>query len=270
MAIAPPLTLTTSSSRLGLLEAIAEEQLLELSDPDDVNGDGISGRINRVWDVSAQTEAVGRFGWKAEQPSVRQQSAGAFLGDIGVTSSLFPNAECTAAQLDCQQAPSGGEPELSDRLLDRVERYSQLLAVPARLRYVEPGVLRGKEQFDQLGCAACHVPSHQTSPDAELEEVANQRIWPYTDLLLHDMGEDLSDHRPSFAAQGNEWRTPPLWGIGSYPAVNGHDRLLHDGRARGVAEAILWHGGEAESSKQGFLEASRSAREDLVEFVESL
>jgi CxxC motif-containing protein (DUF1111 family) len=255
---------------LGLLEAIPEARLLELSDPDDIDGDGISGRVNEVWDVESGSLAVGRFGWKAEQPSVRQQSAGAFLGDIGITSSLFPDRECSPNQVACQMASSGGEPELSDRLLDRVERYSQLLAVPGRQDYAEPAVLRGKARFGELGCGGCHSPNHRTSPDAELEEVRDQLIWPYTDLLLHDLGEGLSDNRPSFAAAGNEWRTPPLWGIGRYPTINGHDRLLHDGRARGVAEAILWHGGEASAAKQAFEELSAAERRDLVTFVESL
>jgi CxxC motif-containing protein (DUF1111 family) len=255
---------------LGLLEAIAEERLLELEDPDDADGDGISGRVNRVWDVEARASAIGRFGWKAEQPSVRQQSAGAFLGDIGVTSSLFPDPECSAAQVDCQTATSGGEPELSDRLLDRVERYSQLLAVPGRFDYADAAVVRGRTLFGELGCSGCHVPRHRTSAEAELEEVRDQLIWPYTDLLLHDLGEALSDSRPSFEAAGNEWRTPPLWGIGRYPTVNGHDRLLHDGRARGVAEAILWHGGEASASQRAFTQLSALERFDLVVFVESL
>lgn len=255
---------------LGLLEAIDEASLLARADPEDADGDGVSGRVNQVWDVEAQTLAIGRFGWKAEQPSVRQQSAGAFLGDIGVTSSLFPNRDCTSSQTECLNAASGGEPELTDRLLDRVERYSQLLAVPGRQDYTEPAVLRGKARFGELGCDSCHVPSHRTRTDSELEEVRDQLIWPYTDLLLHDMGDGLSDHRPSFAAEGNEWRTPPLWGIGRYPTVNNHDRLLHDGRARGVAEAILWHGGEASGAKAGFEELSAADRRDLITFVESL
>lgn len=255
---------------LGLLEAIDEARLLGLSDPDDADGDGISGRVNEVWDVEAGALAMGRFGWKAEQPSVRQQSAGAFLGDIGVTSPLFPDRECSSTQLECLAASSGGEPELSERLLDRVERYAQLLAVPGRQDFADPAVLRGKARFGELGCASCHVPSHQTRADAELEEVRDQLIFPYTDLLLHDLGEGLSDDRPSFLAEGNEWRTPPLWGVGRIPAVNNHDRLLHDGRARGVAEAILWHGGEASASKAGFIELSAPDRSDLIEFVESL
>jgi CxxC motif-containing protein (DUF1111 family) len=255
---------------LGLLEAIPENRLVELADPDDRDGDGISGRVNQVWDESAQATRAGRFGWKAEQPSVRQQAAGAFIGDLGITSSVFPSQECSSVELECLNAVGGGDPEITDRLLDRVVRYSELLAVPARLAFADENLLRGKAQFSELGCSGCHTPSHRTSDSAELEEVRNQRIWPYTDLLLHDMGDDLSDQRPSYAASGNEWRTPPLWGLGHYRTVNGHDRLLHDGRAHGVAEAILWHAGEAEATKQRFSELPASSRLDLIAFVESL
>jgi CxxC motif-containing protein (DUF1111 family) len=255
---------------LGLLEAITEERLLSLADPDDADGDGISGRLNEVWDVEADAVAIGRFGWKAEQPSVRQQAAGAFIGDLGITSSLFPQQECSPIELECQAAVTGGEPEIDDLLLLRVERYSQLLAVPARLDPTSEAVLRGKARFSELGCAGCHVPSHRTSVDATLEEVRDQLIWPYTDLLLHDMGDALGDRRPSFAASGNEWRTPPLWGLGRYRVVNDHERLLHDGRARGVAEAILWHGGEGAPARDAFTQLSAGDRADLVRFVESL
>src|SRR5690606_33870821 len=182
------------------------------------------------------------FGWKAEQPSVRQQAAGAFLGDMGITSSLFPDQDCTEREIECQSALSGGDPEITDDLLERVVRYSQLVSVPARPDFDDDDVLRGKAVFAELCCQSCQTPNHRTSGSAALEELRDQSIWPYTDLLLHDMGEGLSDERPSFAAAGSEWRTPPLWGLGHYPVVNGHDRLLHDGRARGVAEAILWHG----------------------------
>jgi CxxC motif-containing protein (DUF1111 family) len=255
---------------LGLLQSIPESRLRELEDPDDADGDGISGRLNVVWDVEAQELVVGRFGWKAEQPTVRQQAAGAFIGDLGITSSIFPNQECTASELECQGAVGGGEPEITDRLLERVVRYSELLAVPARLSFADSDVLRGKAIFSELGCQGCHTPNHRTSATVELEELRDQSIWPYTDLALHDMGGALSDNRSSFAASGNEWRTPPLWGLGHYPVVNGHDRLLHDGRARGVAEAILWHGGEAEASRQAFTELPASGRLDLIAFVESL
>ncbi|MEZ4372708.1 MAG: di-heme oxidoredictase family protein [Polyangiaceae bacterium] len=254
---------------LGLLEAIPESRLLELADPDDRDGDGISGRINQVWDAEQGSLAIGRMGWKSEQPNVRLQSAGAFLGDIGITSSIFSQQDCSGSQAECLAATPGGSPELGDDLLDRVELYGRLLAVPARVGYDQREILRGKQLFHAVGCASCHTPSHVTG-DSDLPELAHQTIWPYTDLLLHDMGPALSDERPVFQAEGAEWRTPPLWGNGRYQDVNGHQRLLHDGRARGVAEAILWHGGEAEAARDAFKALSREEREALVAFVGSL
>jgi CxxC motif-containing protein (DUF1111 family) len=255
---------------LGLLEAIPDERLLDLADPDDADGDGVSGKVNRVWDVALRGTAIGRFGWKAEQPSVRQQAAGAFHGDMGLTSSLFPAQDCMPGQAACLEAMAGGEPEVSDQQLDRVELYSSVLAVPARDDYASAEVLRGKALFGELGCASCHVPSHTTVSGFAVAALSDQLIYPYTDLLLHDLGDGLSDQRPSFEAEGNEWRTPPLWALRYYAIVNGHDRLLHDGRARGVAEAVLWHGGEAEESKQGFVQAPAADRAALIRFVESL
>lgn len=254
---------------LGLLETIPESRLLELADPDDADGDGISGRVNRVWDAERGELAVGRMGWKSEQPSVRLQSAGAFNGDIGITSSIFSKQDCSPAQAECLATTPGGSPELGDSLLDRVELYGRLLAVPARVGYDADQVLHGKSLFQRAGCGSCHTPSHRTG-ESDLPELTHQLIWPYSDLLLHDMGPELSDERPVFEAEGAEWRTPPLWGIGRYPDVNGHQRLLHDGRARGVAEAILWHGGEGEASRDAFKGLSREEREALVAFVESL
>jgi CxxC motif-containing protein (DUF1111 family) len=254
---------------LGLLEAIPLERLEELSDPDDVNHDGISGRINRVWDVSSQEVSAGRFGWKAEQPTVAQQSAGAFLGDMGITTAMFPDEDCPAPQRDCAAAQSGGEPECSETILERVVFYARVIAPPARAAWDGEELLLGKTLFSDLGCAECHVPSHTTG-EVDIPQLSAQDIWPYTDLLLHDMGEQLSDERPSFAASGAEWRTPPLWGIGRFDAVNGHTLLLHDGRARGVEEAIVWHAGEALESRRAFLALSGAEREALVAFVESL
>jgi CxxC motif-containing protein (DUF1111 family) len=255
---------------LGLIEAISEERLEALADPEDRDGDGISGRLQRVPDAETGELVIGRFGWKAEQPSVRQQAAGAFLGDMGITTSVFPQQDCTEAEAACQAAIAGGDPEIADDLLDKVALYARLLAVPVRSAWDDPEVLRGKSLFSDAGCPGCHVARHETSENAELPETADQVIFPYTDLLLHDMGEGLADDRPSFAADGREWRTPPLWGIGRIPDVNDHDRLLHDGRARGVAEAILWHGGEAEAARTKFVSMSRKDREALLRFVESL
>lgn len=255
---------------LGLLEAIPEERLNELADPDDIDGDGISGRINYVPNEETGETSVGRFGWKAEQPTVRQQSAGAFLGDMGITTELFFDENCTSVQLDCAAAQSGGVPEISEELMDKVALYASLLAVPVRKEWKGEEVLLGKSLFSGAGCDGCHTPHHLTAADAALEEVRSQEIFPYTDLLLHDMGTELSDNRPSFLAEGSEWRTPPLWGLGRYEDVNGHELLLHDGRARGVAEAILWHGGEGEAARKAFLKLSKSERSALIRFVESL
>jgi CxxC motif-containing protein (DUF1111 family) len=254
---------------LGLLAAIPDDRLLALADPDDGDGDGVSGRVNRVPVIGGGT-AIGRFGWKAEQPSVAQQSAGAFLGDIGITTSLLPSQDCTAVQTECEAALTGGAPEIDDDLLARVAVYSSLLAVPARHGYDDELTLRGKLLFGDIGCAGCHVPRHETDPAAALIEVADQQIWPYTDLLLHDMGDALADGRPVFEASGREWRTPPLWGVGRFPDVNGHQRLLHDGRARGVAEAIMWHGGEADTARDAFRALDAADRDALIQFVESL
>jgi CxxC motif-containing protein (DUF1111 family) len=236
---------------LGLLEAIPEDAIVAVEDPDDADGDGVSGRASRV------DGALGRFGWSGGQPSVRQQSAAAFLGDIGITSSLFPEQNCPPAQTACAAAIDGGSPELDEGKLDDLTYYGQTLAVPGRRDARDPAVLRGKARFHDAGCASCHVPRWETGAH-EVPEVAGQTIWPYTDLLLHDLGD------------GEEWRTPPLWGIGLVEVVNDHDLLLHDGRARGLAEAILWHGGEAEAAREAFRMMAADERDDLLRFLGSL
>ena len=255
---------------LGLLEAVPAEALLALADPDDADGDGISGRPNRVWDKARQQTVVGRFGWKANQPSIAQQVAGAFLGDIGITSSLFPDENCSPVALACRKALNGGSPELSENLLGHVVFYSRTLAVPARRDWQEPGVRRGRQLFDEARCGACHTPTLRTGAVPGLPDLSQQAIHPYTDLLLHDMGAALADGRPDFEATGAEWRTPPLWGIGLVETVNRHTYFLHDGRARNLAEAILWHGGEAEAAKEYFRRLSRDDREALLQFLRSL
>ena len=254
---------------LGLLEAISEDRLRELADPDDLDEDGISGRLNIVWDETKQADAAGRFGWKAEQPSVAQQVAGAFHGDIGISSSIFSGQSCTDAQTECVNAIHGGAPEVNDRMLGRTVLYTSLLAVPARRNFADPDVKAGEHIFRQLNCDGCHVPYHRTG-EHEFEEVVAQDIFPYTDLLLHDMGEALSDNRPAYKANGREWRTPPLWGLNLIKSVNGHSRLLHDGRARNFNEAILWHGGEAEQSQREYSALSATDRSKLIRFLESL
>lgn len=255
---------------LGLLEAIPEAALAALGDPTDSNRDGISGRVNRVPQAARDDLAVGRFGWKAEQPSVLQQTAGAFLGDMGLTSRMFRKENHTPGQALAVASPSGGDPEVSDEALDAVVLYARTLAVPARRNHDAPHVARGEDLFASVGCAACHVPTWRVDAPTDLPELGGGVIHPYTDLLLHDLGAELSDERPSFAAAGNEWRTPPLWGIGLAKKVNQRARFLHDGRARDLNEAILWHGGEAAAAKTRFTELGQSERHDLLAFLESL
>ncbi len=257
-----------------LTAAEPDAALEAAADPDDTDGDGISGRPNMVWDERAQALAIGRFGWKANVITVEQQVAGAFNGDIGITSSLNPNDDCTSTQVDCRDAPSGagpetGEPELTDSRLGSVTFYNRTLSVPAMRDTNDNAVRAGSELFDDFGCASCHTPTHQTGP-SDVATLADQTIHPYTDLLLHDMGPGLADGRPDFAASGDEWRTPPLWGLGLIDDVNGHRFLLHDGRARTIEEAVLWHGGEGEAAREAFRLASADDRASLVAFLEAL
>ena len=254
---------------MGLLEAIPESAILALADPDDADGDGISGRPNMVWDVRREELVLGRFGWKANQPTVEQQTAGAFLGDIGITSALFPQENCPEAQRECLETLNGGNPEIPDDRLAQVVFYTQTLAVPAMRNIDDPQVVRGAKLFAKAGCNVCHTPSHTTG-EHPIGAVSHQTIYPYTDLLLHDMGDGLADGATDFDASGREWRTPPLWGIGLVKTVNGHTMFLHDGRARNLLEAIMWHGGEAEKSKEKFEGFTKEERDALIKFLESL
>jgi CxxC motif-containing protein (DUF1111 family) len=262
--VAPPMI------GLGLLEAIPQKAILAGADEQDRDGDGISGRPNYVWNVQIQHASLGRFGWKAGQPSLMQQNAAAFNGDLGVTSSLFPQSNCGGGQPFCDDLPNGGEPEVSDNILHFVEFYSQHLAVPVRRDVENPVVKVGQKIFQQVGCAACHKESMTTGDVLDRPELSQQTIHPYTDLLLHDMGDGLADHRPEALASGFEWRTPPLWGLGYTQEVSGHTQFLHDGRARNALEAVLWHGGEAEPAQRAVLQLSASEREALVAFLNSL
>lgn len=258
---------------LGLLEAIPETAIVAQVDEHDADGNGISGKANYVYNRATQQMSLGRFGWKAGEPNVRQQVAAAFVGDIGITSSLFLEENHTSQQQDCQTVPNGNNDqgyELDERALDRVELYASTLAVPGRRDWSKQTILKGKQLFLDIGCQHCHTPSYKTGQHAKFPALSNQKIYPYTDLLLHDMGEGLADNRPEFLATGQEWRTAPLWGIGLIEVVNGHTMLLHDGRARNVEEAILWHGGEAASSREAFKNLSSTQRKNLMDFVRSL
>jgi CxxC motif-containing protein (DUF1111 family) len=251
----------------GLLEAIDAATLLGVADEDDADGDGISGKPNWVWDAQAQVQVIGRFGWKANNPTLLQQNAGAYTQDMGVTNPYFPE-ESSAGQL--QVDGRADEPEIAQDILDASVFYVQTLAVPARRNLDDPRVQRGEAIFAEAHCAACHIPTVQTGRLDGVAAVSHQIIHPYTDLLLHDMGDGLADGRPDFAASGREWRTPPLWGIGLTERVNGHTFFLHDGRARNLLEAIMWHGGEAEAAREHVRQLSQSDRAALVAFLQSL
>lgn len=255
---------------LGLLDAVSAESILEYADPDDTDQDGISGRPNYVYSRSLKRDEIGRFGWKANQPTLEDQDAGAFNGDMGLTSTLFPDENCTAMQSVCSDLPNGGTPEVEDKQMALVLHYSKFLAVPARRNTDVPEVVQGRELFFEANCQSCHRPTMTTRWDASHKLLSGQTIWPYTDLLLHDMGPELADNRPDGLANGREWRTAPLWGVGLAPVINGHDFYLHDGRARSLEEAILWHGGEAEASREHFKGMTAEQRAALLQFLKSL
>ena len=252
---------------LGLLEAISDADIINRADENDKDGDGISGKYNVVYDVLTNSYRLGRFGWKAGQPSLLQQSAGAYNEDMGITSFVFP-LESSFGQP--QYDGLNDEYEVSDSILHAVAFYMQTLGVPARRNAYDAEVLNGKKIFNAIQCAACHVPEQRTKVDVTFPSRSNQKIFPYTDLLLHNMGSGLADNRPEFLADGYEWRTPALWGIGLTKKINGHEYFLHDGRARNLEEAILWHGGEAENSNIKFRNLSLSERKALLKFLESL
>ncbi|MER9657774.1 c-type cytochrome [Mesorhizobium sp. M0152] len=269
--------LTPPMIGLGLIEQIAPADILRHADPGDRDGDGISGKPNIVRDGLSGELTLGRFGWKAQTASIRQQAADAFAGDIGISTPETPKhwGDCTAAQAKCLAMPNGvqerlGPVEAPLPVMDLVTFYSQNLAVPARRDLDAPAVLAGKKLFYEIGCVSCHTPKFVTRRDAPNKAQAFQLVWPYSDFLLHDMGPDLADGQAMGDATGSEWRTPPLWGIGLTETVNGNSFFLHDGRARSLTEAILWHGGEAQKARDRFAAADASDRAALVKFLESL
>ncbi|MEO1609746.1 MAG: di-heme oxidoredictase family protein [Pseudomonadota bacterium] len=260
---------------LGLLEAIPANEILANADPEDKNGDGISGRENRVWSLEEGHLKLGRFGWKAGSPTILQQTAEAFAGDIGISTNLIrkPFGDCTTRQSLCRNAPhgeSGRHTEIKRPLLGLVAFYARNLAVPRRRNADARQVQNGETVFRDIGCVACHVPKFSTGQNSPDPNLRDQTIWPYTDLLLHDMGPGLADDRPEGQASGREWRTAPLWGIGLTKIVSGHTFFMHDGRARNLMEAILWHGGEAKAARDKFSRLSKRERSQLIAFVKSL
>lgn len=267
---------------LGLLEAIPESSMLSWADPNDKDGDGISGRVNTIWDRERGGKAIGRFGWKANSYDIRQQSAEAAFFDMGVNNPLFlyrhddqvgsrthkTRQNCEPEQVDCMAATQTYDWEMTPAQLLDVTTYLSTLAVVYRRNVDDPVVEKGEQLFNHMGCAACHKSNIQTG-EHEIARLENQTIHPYSDLLLHDMGEELKG-RPDFDASPTEWRTPPLWGIGKIEMVNGHTNFLHDGRARGFQEAILWHGGEAEPAKQRYSQLSKQERDEVLTFLRNL
>ncbi len=253
---------------LGLLEAVSEADILQIAERQ--KSQGVGGRPNYVWDAINKRVALGRFGWKSNQPSIRQQIAAAFHGDIGVTSPLFDKENCPPVQQDCAYQPPGNQPELIELNWDELEFWTQALAVPARRNVGSAEFRRGETLFERAKCSVCHVPEMKAGKLPGLPQIEGQIFRAYTDLLLHDMGEDLSDNRPEFKAGGRDWRTPPLWGIGLSETVSGSTAMLHDGRARNLTEAILWHGGEARASREAFRNMPKADREALLKFLSSI
>ncbi len=253
---------------LGYLEAVSEEDILALAKLQ--QSMGLDGRPNYVRDDINDRVTLGRFGWKANQPSVRQQIAAAFHGDMGVTSSIYQQENCPPVQLACRAMPPGNSPELLDYAWDDLTFWSVALDAPPPRQQDAESIKQGAQLFQKARCAECHVPELRTGAYPSLPAIANRSFRPYTDLLLHDMGPDLADGRPDFKAGPRDWRTAPLWGIGVSAQVNGSTNLLHDGRARNVLEAILWHGGEAQSSRDLFAGLRKEDRDLLIAFVNSL
>lgn len=253
---------------LGYLEAVSEKDILALAAAQ--KSQGLNGRPNYVRDDVNDRTVLGRFGWKANQPSVRQQIAAAFINDMGITSSVYDQQNCPAAQTECAKQNHTGIPELKPEMWDNITFWTMLLDAPAPRDQGQPAVSRGKQLFTSTQCTSCHVPELKTGKLEGFPLLSNRKIQPYTDLLLHDMGPGLADGRPDFKAGGADWRTAPLWGIGRSKAVNGSTSFLHDGRARDLSEAILWHGGEAQASRDAFAKLSKQERDELIAFLNSL
>mgnify|MGYP000941598275 CR=1 FL=1 len=254
---------------LGLFEAVSEQTLLDIAQRQKALG--VNGRPNYVRDDINDRTVLGRFGWKANQPSIRQQIAAASLGDMGLTSRLYRAQNCPPAQRICAMQTPGNDPELTQPDWDELEYWTRALAVPAPRKLDAAQAQRGARLFAEAKCDVCHVPTLRTVERfPAFPQAAGRSFHPFTDLLLHDMGEGLADGRPDFLASAREWRTPPLWGIGLSERVNGAANFLHDGRARNFEEAILWHGGEGEASRDAFRRMGKEGRAALVAFLRSL
>jgi len=239
----------------GLLENIPEADILA-----NAKSEG-RGHANLVWNPVVGEISLGRFGWKANQPTLAVQIAAAALGDMGLTSVIFPDKNCRPVQSSCLAALRGPQPDLDARRLADLTAYVAAMEAPARRNETDAKVTRGEAMFGALGCPGCHKTEWRAD---------GQTIHPYTDLLLHDMGPGLADGRPDFRAGPSEWRTAPLWGIGQALDLNPQAAFLHDGRARSLIEAVLWHGGEAQAARDGVAALPATDREALLAFLDSL
>lgn len=262
---------------VGLLGAIADKDIEAWADPDDRDGDGIRGRVQRVWSEEGRRVAVGRFGWKAAVPTLRQQVGEALAFDIGIANPAVNRAhgDCTASQRVCRAAADGRSAlhagfEVGPKLFEPLVAFVASIGVPQRMQADDPDVLAGKDLFSSLGCALCHRPSFRTGREGVSGYLAGLEIWPYSDLLLHDMGTGLADGRPEGVASGRQWRTAPLWGQSVRVAAGGRAAYLHDGRADSLEAAVLWHGGEGQRARDAFAALPRQQRRQLIEFLKSL
>ena len=255
---------------LGLIEAIKERDILKKADPEDLDGDGISGRAHKITDRPSKKVMIGKFGWKGTRATLLHHITGAASQDMGLTSNIFPNKNCMKTQKACLEQIDGGKPEVSDAQIERLLVYMQNLAPPRQRKIKHEDVQAGKNLFKKIGCEDCHTPAYKTGKHPNHPELSNRIIRPYSDFLLHDMGEGLDDGVAEGEAKSYEWKTPPLWGIGLVKIVNKHTRFLHDGRARSVEEAILWHGGEALKAKNNYMSLTTENRKNLLFFLNSL
>ena len=269
MRVSPPLV------GMGLLDNIPEATILANADPDDIDRDGISGKAN--WVKYQGKTQLGRFGYKATMPSVSAQNQSAFNTDLGLSTPDFPAAfgDCSEQQVECRQAPNGNSPHLENLEVDSqqvalVDSFIALSAPPAMRNLTQPWFVEGKSIFDDIGCAACHIAKMTTANNSKFSVLNNRTFYPFTDMLLHDLGDDLASEFPEASAEPREWRTAPLWGLGLSHEISGRIGFLHDGRAQSLEEAILWHGGEALSSKEKYTQLNAQQRLLLQRFLESL
>lgn len=253
---------------LGLLEALSDKEILSRYEEKDENSDNITGRPNYVWDIYSGKNSLGKFGWKNSTPSVSQQSAEAFHQDMGITSSFFFPHKNGIGQSNYVSTEIH-KPDIDSAEVELVSFYLKTLAPPAPRNQDDPIVQRGKKLFNDINCSGCHTPQMRTG-DYSIAALSHQTIYPYSDLLLHEMGEELADSRPDFEASTNEWKTTPLWGIGLAKHINPNARFLHDGRAATLEESILWHGGESYWVTVAFKNLSREDRQAIIKFMESL